>query len=279
MPLSLMYITNNPTVAAIAQAAGVNRLFVDMEYIGKETRQAGMNTVKSFHSFEDIQRIKAITNQGCSELLVRVNPIHEATKEYGSSREEIDAAIECGADILMLPMFKTQREIDDFLSLVNGRVKTMLLMETKEASAIASDIVAKGGFDEVHIGLNDLSLSMHRSFMFELLADGTVDRLTSILRESKVKFGFGGIARIGHGTLPAERIIVEHYRLGSQAAILSRSFCNANEIEDESVLNRLFSEGITAIREYERTASCMSAEQYEQNHRDVVQIVDSIVKG
>lgn len=35
MPLKLMYITNSEDVAHIAEEAGVDRIFVDMEYIGK----------------------------------------------------------------------------------------------------------------------------------------------------------------------------------------------------------------------------------------------------
>ena len=31
--LKLMYITDNPDIAVIAQNAGVDRIFVDMEYI------------------------------------------------------------------------------------------------------------------------------------------------------------------------------------------------------------------------------------------------------
>ena len=38
--LKLFYITKNPAVARIAQAAGVDRIFVDMEYIGKAQRKA-----------------------------------------------------------------------------------------------------------------------------------------------------------------------------------------------------------------------------------------------
>ena len=34
MPLNLMYITNRPEIAQIAESSGVNRIFVDMEYIG-----------------------------------------------------------------------------------------------------------------------------------------------------------------------------------------------------------------------------------------------------
>ena len=31
MPITLMYITNDPTIAAIAQNAGVDRVWIDME--------------------------------------------------------------------------------------------------------------------------------------------------------------------------------------------------------------------------------------------------------
>lgn len=41
-----------------------------------------------------------------AELLVRVNPIHDATKEYGSSKEEIAMAIENGTDIIMITVFQ-----------------------------------------------------------------------------------------------------------------------------------------------------------------------------
>ena len=41
MALKLMYITNNPAVARIAEEAGVDRIFVDMEYIGKADAREG----------------------------------------------------------------------------------------------------------------------------------------------------------------------------------------------------------------------------------------------
>jgi hypothetical protein len=43
--LNLFYITNSPEIAKIADDAGVNRIFVDMEYIGKEARQGGMDRI------------------------------------------------------------------------------------------------------------------------------------------------------------------------------------------------------------------------------------------
>ena len=40
----------------------------------------------------------------------------------------VQALIDAGADIIMLPYFKTVAEVTTFLSLVNGRVKTLLLL-------------------------------------------------------------------------------------------------------------------------------------------------------
>ena len=91
MALTLMYITNNEIIADIAQRAGVDRIWIDMEYIGKEGRQAGMNTVKSHHTIEDIVRIRPIVKT--SQLMARVNPLHEATKDYCSSQEEIENTV------------------------------------------------------------------------------------------------------------------------------------------------------------------------------------------
>lgn len=279
MALNLMYITNNPTVASVAQSAGVDRIFVDMEYIGKEKRQAGMNTVKSHHTYKDIENISAITQGKETQLLVRVNPIHDAAKDYCSSFEEINTAIACGADIVMLPMFRNCKEVEAFISIVDGKAKTMLLLETEEAVECIDEILSLGGFNELHIGLNDLHIAYGRKFMFELLADGTVDRLANKMRDKQISFGFGGIARIGYGMLPAEYIIAEHYRLGSKAAILSRSFCNADNIQDSDMLSVLFKDGIKNIREFEKKAACYSKEEFALNHQTVISLVDKIVRG
>lgn len=155
MSLKFMYITNSPEVAQIAEAAGVDRIFVDMEYIGKSDRQGGMDTVQSHHTLEDIKKVANAIEK--AELLVRINPIHEASDKYISSKEEIDKAIENGAQILMLPYFKTIDEVKTFVELVDGRVKTMPLLETPEAVECIDEIL-KLDIDEILIGLNDLSL-------------------------------------------------------------------------------------------------------------------------
>ena len=188
MGLKLMYITNNPAIAEIAECAGVDRIFIDMEYIGKDERQAGLDTVKSHHTINDVKKIRSQIHK--AELLVRINPIHEETMEYMGSFKEINAVIDAGADILMLPMFRTLEEIETFISLVNGRAKIMLLLETIDAMNKIEEIVKIRGIDEIHIGLNDLHLALHKRFMFELLADGTVDRLCKIISEKGIPYGF-----------------------------------------------------------------------------------------
>ena len=244
-----MYITNRPEIAQIAETAGVDRIFVDMEYIGKTERQGGMDTVQSHHTVEDVARIRGAI--GKAELMVRCNPIHRATSEYSSSAEEIDGIVKNGADIIMLPYFKSATEVKTFIDLVGGRARTLPLVETPEAVESIEEILDLPGVDEIYIGLNDLSLGYHKKFMFELLADGTVEKLCFKFRQKGIPYGFGGIASVGQGLLPAEKIIREHYRLGSTSAILSRSFCDVNKINHMGIISETFIDGIRQIREVE----------------------------
>ncbi|MDO4465977.1 MAG: aldolase/citrate lyase family protein [Bacillota bacterium] len=249
MALNFMYITNDPLVAQIAQDSGVDRIFVDLEYIGKTARQAGKDTVISKHTLEDVKAIRKVVSS--SKLLVRVNPIHEKAEEDMGSQDEINAVIEAGADIVMLPYFKTAKEVETFLSFVNGRAKTMLLLETKEAVDVLDEILMLPGIGEIHIGLNDLSLSLHKTFLFETLADGYVENICRKIKEHKIPFGFGGIARLDYGNVPAQLIVKEHYRLGSTRAILSRAFCNAKNESYDSI-RTIFEKELKKIKELEQ---------------------------
>ena len=273
MPLKLMYITNRPEIAQIAESAGVDRIFVDMEYIGKDLRQGGMDTVQSHHTIEDIKAVRGAIEQ--AELLVRINPIHEATADYGSSEEEINATIAAGADIIMLPYFKTADEVQRFVDLVAGRAKTMLLFETPESVDAIDEILDISGIDEVFIGLNDLSLGYGLKFMFELLSNGTVEHICMKFRDRGLPYGFGGIAALGKGMLPAERIIREHYRLGSTCVILSRSFCNVNQIHHLGVISSTFVNGVGEIRAFEKECEHY-ASYFTDNQAEITEAVKAI---
>ncbi len=275
MPLKLMYITNKPEVALIAEQNGVDRVFVDMEYIGKAERQGNMDTVKNHHTIHDIEVLRRVLTQ--SALLVRVNPIHDKTAEYSSSEEEINASIKAGADIIMLPFFKKVSEVKRFLRIVDGRVKTMLLLETPEAVEVLDEILDIPGIDEIHIGINDLSLGYGKRFMFELLTDGTVERLCRRIQQKGIFYGFGGIASLGRGLVPAELIIKEHYRLGSKMTILSRSFCNIDRYDNLDAIEEIFFRGVREIRTLEKECS-IHASYFTENRRELQSAVTAAVE-
>ncbi len=268
--LKLFYITNRPEVALIADKYGVDRVWVDLEVLGKDLRQKNLDTVKSKHSISDITRIKPLLTK--SEMLVRVNSWY-----YGSIKE-IDDVVKAGADIIMLPFWKTPDEVNKFINAVNGRCKTTLLLETKEAVNCIDQVLENGGFDEIHIGLNDLHLSYGMSFMFELLTNGTVENLCNKIKKYEIPYGFGGIARLGCGELPAEKVIVEHYRLGSSRAILSRSFFNSDNDYDLENMEYQFSYELNRIRAFEASIINYSEEDYKNNQRVVNEIINQIVQ-
>ena len=272
-----MYITNKPEVARIAEDVGVDWIFLDMEFIGKDSRQGGLDTVQNHHTVEDVKNIRNAIEK--AKLLVRVNPIHEILNNYPSSKDEIDATIAAGADILMLPFFKTVEEVKTFIKLVDGRAKTLLLVETVEAANLIDEILEVPGIDMIHLGLNDMHLELGMKFMFQLLADGTVEKLGNKIKAKGIPFGFGGIATLDGGDLPGSMVLKEHVRLGSSMVIVSRSFCNTDVITDLDKVNKIFHTGIKAIRDLEIEVQGKPKEYFEKNHEEVVKAVNQIVKN
>ncbi len=277
MALQLMFVTNNVDVASAAQTAGVDRIFVDMEYIGKSNRQGGMDTVQNMHTLKDVKELRKVITT--STLFVRCNPIHDATEFYPSTEEEINGIIECGADVIMLPFFQNEKQVSRFINAVGGRVRTSLLVETPEAVENLDKILEIEGIDEIHIGLNDLHLGYGMTFMFELVANGTVEKLCEKIAKKNISYGFGGVARVGTGTLPAECIIGEHYRLGSERVILSRAFCDVAKETDFEVIKEKFNTGVRDIRAFEKEiVSTWTDEIYTNNKAKTKECVEQIVQ-
>ena len=270
MPLDLIYITNDPEVARIAEENDVDRIMVDLEKLGKAERQKNINSVKSNHTIGDIWEVAKVLDK--SRLLVRINPWNQG------SVEEIEAVISAGAQSIMLPMWKTEAEVDDFLRTVNRRVRTTLLLETKEAVECVDAVLEHPLLDDIHIGLNDLHLSYGLTFMFELLADGTVERLCKKFSAKGIPYGFGGIAKLSKGLVPAEHVIMEHYRLGSTGVILSRTFCNAEEIGDLDAVRTLFAEQMKLVRDFEASLADKTEEDYTANRDTVKEYVRQAVQ-
>ena len=211
-----MILASTPEDALSAQEAGVDRIFYDLEYIGKAERQRGRDTVKYHNDIELIPAIREVVTN--SSLLVRTNPIHAYTEA------EVEKAIRYGADYLMLPMTMDKHDVETYVNLVNGRAKVIIMIETAASMTRIDDILEVPGVDELFIGLNDLHISLGLNFLFEPLSGGLVDYIASKCRAKGMPFGFGGIARIGDGILPADMILGEHVRLSSSSVILSRTF-------------------------------------------------------
>jgi hypothetical protein len=210
-------ITNDPALALDAEAAGVGRVMVDLESIGKKERQSSRATFISSHTPADIPRVSEVLRE--AELIVRINPIHEG------SAAEIDAAVQGGADWVMLPMITDLSQVHEALRLLQSRTRLLPLIETSESMHQLEQMVRSNEIQECFFGLNDLHLSLGMDFLFEPLARGMVDAMATIMKRHHKPFGFGGLGAIsGSAELPALQVLAEHARLGSSCVILSSRF-------------------------------------------------------
>lgn len=263
-----MILCDDPISATDAQNAGIDRIFYDLEYIGKAERQHGRNTVKSNNSIDDIPAVRKVVTT--SELLVRTNPIH------AYSKNEVDKAIEYGADILMLPMVIDHHDVEQYVKMVDGRAKVCIMIETAAAMARLDKILTVPGVDELFIGLNDLHISMGLTFMFELLSGGLVDYIAEKCNKVGMPFGFGGIARIGEGDLPSDYILGEHVRLRSQSVILSRTFKGVVGVDANAHAIDL-KEEVDKVRNRMADISKWTASEFEENQEKIKESVEKVL--
>lgn len=269
--MKLLFITNQPDLARYAEHSGVDRIFVDLETLGKFERQGHRDTLISRHTVDDVQTIRyALTT---SELLVRINPWNI------NSAVEIEEVIACGADFIMLPMIKSRAEVQMAGQCIGGRARFIPLIETVASAAQIGEIAALPYVDELYIGLNDLHLEMKCRFMFEPLANGMIDKMVAAIQRAGKPFGFGGIARVGEGIVPAELILGEHVRLGSSSVILSRTFHRQADSIDLLKSFMDFEVEIKKLRQKEYLLRGKNAQELEENRQQLVEIVNQVVKG
>ena len=214
----LTLFTNDPGLAGAADVAGVDRIGLDLERMGKEKRQdAGKAWVSDHHPDQLAQVRDALSH---AALFARTNPVHEG------SAAEIDFLVANGVKVLMLPMFRTVAEAAKFIELVNGRARVSLLVETGAAAMRLHEVVKLDGIDEIHVGLNDMHLDLSLANHFEVLTSGFVDMLADIVRAADIPFGFAGIGRAGDTGLPVptDLIYAQYPRVGATRALIARSF-------------------------------------------------------
>lgn len=262
-----MLLTSDSNTIKKAEECGVDRIFYDLEILNKNERQKGRDTLISNNDINKVSEVKSQLNK--CELLVRVNPFYEGSKE------EIDAVVEQGADIVMMPMVTDEYQIERFVELVDGRSKVCPLLETAQTVARIDNILAVSGIDELYVGLNDMHISFGLKFMFELLSGGIIEYMSDKISARSIPFGFGGLAKIGEGILPAEYILGEHARLGSSSVILSRTFRN----EVGEVMDFDFKEEVEKIRAEEAQINLWGADEYIKNKQQIKRIVDNYCRN
>ncbi len=190
----LTLITDDAATARDADLAGVNRIGIDLERLGKAERQAGKDSWVSHHTLEDLANIRPSVLR--AQLFARVNPIHRGTQS------EIESALELGAAVLMLPNFHSTSEVQNFIDAVRGRAWTIVLIESTAALTRIRDILAIPGIDEVMIGLNDLHIQLRVSNHFEVLASPLLDMVKCEVRRAGLSWSIGGVGRVGDFSLP-----------------------------------------------------------------------------
>jgi HpcH/HpaI aldolase/citrate lyase family len=210
--VDLFLFTVDPAWGRDVVAAGAAGIVVDWERRGKERRQLGEGTQINADTAADLARMRAATD---GRLLCRINGSGPWTGG------EVEEAIACGADEILLPMVRTAEEVDRTLDLVAGRCGLGILIETQDGVDRAAEL-ARRPLSRVYVGLNDLRIDRRSTSLFEPLVDGTVERVRAVV---DVPFGVAGLTLPGGGVpVPGTLLAAELVRLGVDFTFLRRSF-------------------------------------------------------
>jgi 2-keto-3-deoxy-L-rhamnonate aldolase RhmA len=210
--------TDDPELAHKADRAGIQRIGVDIETLGKAERQRGRGTWVSPHDLERLADVRRSLRS--ARLFARTNPLH------AGSAAEVDRLLELGVEVLMLPMFTAADQIARFVSLVARRAAVVPLLETRAAAERISEIVRVEGIDEIHVGINDLAISIGARNRFEVLSSPVVERVAASTVAARLRFAIGAIGRVKDPALPIDPdlIYARFVALGARGALISRSF-------------------------------------------------------
>ena len=208
----LLLFTTDPAQVREATAAGIGGFVVDWERRGKRERQHGVDTQINECDAGDLRRVRAATR---ARVVCRINGVHEATAE------EVELALACGADEVLVPMVRRPREVEAVLDLAKERAAVGMLVETRDALGCLPEL-ARLPLARVYLGLMDLSIERATPNLFEPIVDGTLERVRAAF---DVPFGFAGLTLPDGGRpVPCRLLIGEMARLGCRFGVLRRSF-------------------------------------------------------
>ena len=110
-------LTNDPKQAQNLSECGIQQIMVDTEIMGKVERQGHKDTIISDHSLNDIIVLKSLSLE--AEIVCRINPFHKGTFD------EIDTAIQNGADVIMLPMITSMEDYQSMVDRIHNKAKVL----------------------------------------------------------------------------------------------------------------------------------------------------------
>ena len=211
----LLLFTSDPAFAAEAAAAGVDGIVLDWERRDKHRRQAEADTEINQDTAADLRAIRAAVD---ATVLCRIDAFGRHTAE------QIDDALACGADEILLPMVRTPEDVETALLMIGGRARLGILVETVDAVRRIAEL-AELPVAHAYIGLNDLAIERGTSNIFTALVDGTAGRVCTVLAEAGIPHGFGGLTLPDRGEpVPCRLLMAELTRLGCDFSFLRRSF-------------------------------------------------------
>lgn len=211
--LDLFLFENSAKSAQLMIPSGINNFLVDWEFIDKYQRQNGYDTEINTSSAADLKAVSSIES---ANAWCRVNGHGQHTVD------EIELAIESGAQGIFLPMVTTPTQVEIFLRLVNNRCSTGILIETVSAVKCSQEISSLP-VNRIYFGLNDYAISRGGGSIFTALLDGTVEKSREIFINHQ--FGFGGLTSPNKGEpILCSYLIQEMARLSCGFSFLRRSF-------------------------------------------------------
>ena len=224
--IDLLLFTPDPEFARQAEAAGINGIIIDWEQKDKGDRQQKYDTEINKDTVEDLQHIRAAVSL---PVTVRINGLHPETED------EINSAVDNGADVIMLPMAESAADVEKFMALLDDRAQAIIQIETQSLVEQCEELRSLP-WDAAYIGLNDLMISRGADSLWTPLIDGTIEHIYSVLSGRRV--GFGGITIIGGGApIPFTGLLREMAYYNCDLSFLRRTF--RKEIEGRSIQDEI----------------------------------------
>ena len=216
--VTLSLWTSDTALAVAADAAGVDRIGVDLETRGKAARQVGRGTWMSSHVEGDLSRLRSVLRT--AQLFVRVDSLGPG------SRDQLERVLRRGAQVVMVPMVEDPAALADLAAVAAGRAQIVALVESMAGVDRVGELAALPGVDELHLGINDLSFSLGLANRFAVLTHDASAAVADATHATRKPLGVGhiGCAHDDRLPVPTDLVYAQLPRLGATATLLGRSF-------------------------------------------------------